>query len=80
MPNTMTDAPIMSEQTISEQARAEPPYLATLNESQREAVSALDGPVLVLAGAGAAPEYMKSLPEREVSSALERFSGSFSRF
>src|SRR5882757_6313669 len=33
-------------------SRSAPPYLAQLNPAQREAVEALDGAVLVLAGAG----------------------------
>src|SRR6201997_5759652 len=42
----------MSEQIESMVAATAPPYLAALNPAQREAGEAVDGPVLVLAGAG----------------------------
>ena len=39
-------------QSLSERALGRPPYLEKLNPEQREAIENLDGPVLVLAGAG----------------------------
>src|SRR5690625_7671632 len=38
---------------LSQRAASPPPYMAGLNPAQVEAVEALDGSVLVLAGAGA---------------------------
>lgn len=50
-PFELTEAAALPDTTANRSA-VEPPYLTSLNETQVEAVRAIDGPLLVLAGAG----------------------------